>query len=65
MLINAHHKKKNQKLSIAIDLGLIFIFLPLSLPLFILFGNYINTNSNLISVVLLSIIEFCAAGLGA
>ncbi|WP_055665353.1 hypothetical protein [Desnuesiella massiliensis] len=65
MLINTQPKKKNQKLSIAIDLGLIFIFLPLSLPLFILFGNYINANSNFISVVLLSIIEFCAAGLGA
>ncbi|GEM_PF-815988 len=65
MLINSQPKKKNQKLSIAIDLGLIFIFLPMSLPLFILFGNYINTNSNFISIVLLSIIEFCAAGLGA
>lgn len=56
--------KRNQKLNIAIDLGLIFIFLPLSLSLFILFGNYINNNSNFISVVLLSIIEFCSAGLG-
>lgn len=65
MLMNAQSKKKNQKLSIVIDLCLIFIFLPLSLPLFIVFGNYINNNSNFISIVLLSIIEFCAAGLGA
>jgi hypothetical protein len=65
MLINVQSKKKNQKLSIAMDLCLIFIFLPLSLPLFIVFGNYINNNSNLISIVFLSIIEFCAAGLGA
>ena len=63
MLIN-EQPKRNQKLNIAIDLGLIFIFLPLSLSLFILFGNYINNNSNFISVVLLSIIEFCSAGLG-
>lgn len=65
MLMNAQSKKKNQKLSIVIDLCLIFVFLPLSLPLFIVFGNYINNNSNFISIVLLSIIEFCAAGLGA
>ncbi len=41
------------------------MFLPLSLPLFIVFGKYINNNSNFISIVLISIIEFCAAGLGA
>ena len=57
--------KKNQKISIVIDLCLIFMFLPLSLPLFIVFGNYINSNSNFVSIVLISIIEFCAAGLGA
>lgn len=65
MLINAQPKRKNEKLSAAIDLFLIFLFLPLSLPLFIVFGNYINNNSNFISIILLSIIEFCAAGLGA
>lgn len=65
MLMNTQSKKKNHKLSIVFDLCLIFIFLPLSLPLFIVFGNYINNNSNFISIILLSIIEFCAAGLGA
>lgn len=65
MLIKVQPKKKNQKFSTVIDLCLIFIFLPLSFPLFIVFGNYINNNSNFISIVLLSIIEFCAAGLGA
>jgi hypothetical protein len=65
MLINTLSKRKNHKLRAVIDLCLIFIFLPLSLPLFIVFGNYINNNSNFISIILLSIIEFCAAGLGA
>lgn len=63
--MNSNLKKKNSKLSIVMDLGIIFAFLPLSMPLFLLFGNYINNNSNFTSIVLLSIIEFCAAGLGA
>ncbi|WP_105615818.1 hypothetical protein [Vallitalea okinawensis] len=60
MLIESKGKIKK-----IIDLGIIFIFLPLSFPLYIIFGGYIDNNSDFISVILLSIIEFFAAGLGA
>ena len=53
------------KARLLIDLVIISMFLPLALPLFILFGDYINNNANLLSIILLSIIEFCGAGLGA
>ena len=58
-------EEKNRKRSLLIDLGIIFIFLPLTFPLFMLFGKYINNNSTFLSIIFLSIIQFCGAGLGA
>src|SRR5690554_6055329 len=52
------------KKKILVDLGIIFLFLPLSFPLYMVFGDYINNNPNFNSILLASILQFWGGGLG-